>query len=258
MSEFEQLGWVTVGPENVDKEHICCAITDKKGETCVSSKKAWMKERFTDGLVFLRLNARGKAFIEYIPAENAWCPIEADGYLHINCFWVSGKFQGHGIAGQLLEKCIEDAKTKGKLGLTVIASEKKKPFLSDPGYLKRHGFLAADTASPYFVLYYLPFTENAPAPKFKECAKYGKVEEPGMVLYYTNQCPHTDKYAPFIGEVAKKRGAAFTLHKIETTKEAQNAPTPFPTYSFFYEGEFVTNEIFSEKKFLQFLESHGL
>ena len=29
--------------ENIEEEHICCAISDKKGETCVASKKAWLK-----------------------------------------------------------------------------------------------------------------------------------------------------------------------------------------------------------------------
>ncbi len=30
---------ISVDNENIDKEHICCAISDKKGETCISSKK---------------------------------------------------------------------------------------------------------------------------------------------------------------------------------------------------------------------------
>ncbi len=41
---------ITVNPDNIEREHICCAISDKKGETCVSSKKAWLKERFQDGV----------------------------------------------------------------------------------------------------------------------------------------------------------------------------------------------------------------
>ena len=32
----------------------------------------------------------GKCSIEYIPAENAWVPIEAGGDLCINCLWGSG------------------------------------------------------------------------------------------------------------------------------------------------------------------------
>lgn len=248
---------IAVTAENIDRQHICCAIADKKGETCVSSKKEWLKERFGDGLVFQKLDARGKVFIEYIPAEKAWCPMDAPGYLHINCFWVSGQYKGKGYASRLLETCVEDAKARGCCGLTVVASEKKRPFLSDAAYLKQKGFLAADTAQPYFVLYYLPFTEAAPVPRFKDCAKHSKIEEPGMVLYYTNQCPHTDKYVPVIVKLAEKRGAKISVHKIETTAQAQSAPTPFTIYGFFYDGEYVTNEIFGPAKFEKFLNEHG-
>lgn len=247
--------FITINQENIDHEHICCAISEIKGETCVSSKKAWMKERFSDGLVFTKGNVRGKVFIEYIPAEKAWCPIDAEDYMHINCFWISGQYKGQGIANQLLEQCIQDAKEKGRSGLTIVASEKKRSYLPDAGYMKHKGFTIADTAAPFFVLYYLPFTKDAPVPKFKECAKDGKIEEKGMVLYYTNQCPHTDKYAPLIGDMAEKRGMNLKICKIESTEQAQNAPVPFTTYSFFYNGEFVTNEIFGEKKFEKFLDS---
>lgn len=248
---------ITVNEKNIESEHICCAISDKKGETCVSSKKEWMKKCFKDGLVFRKLNVRGKVFIEYIPAEKAWCPIKADGYMHINCFWVSGQYKGKGFANQLLEQCIQDAKDKGKCGLTIIASEKKRSYLPDPDYMKHKGFMKADTALPFFVLYYLPFNEKAPVPKIKECAKHGKIDENGMVLYYTNQCPHTSKYVKIISDMAKQHGTTIILHKIETVIEAQNAPAPFTTYSFFYNGEFIANEIFGEKKFEKFLLEHG-
>lgn len=248
---------IAVTADNLEREHICCAISDKKGETCVSSKKAWMRARFADGLMFRKLDARGKVFIEYIPAENAWCPIHAPGYMHINCFWVSGQYAGGGHANRLLAACIEDAKAKGCLGITALASEKKRPFLSDPGYLKHKGFRAADTAEPFFVLYYLPFEENAPVPSFRECAKQGKIEEEGMVLYYSNQCPHTDKYAPLIASLANARGAKITLRKLETAEQAQAAPAPFTTYSFFYKGRFVANEIFGPAKFEKFLDQQG-
>ena len=32
-------------------------------------------------------------------------------------------------------------------------------------------------------------------------------------------------------------------------EQAQNAPAPFTTYSLFYNGKFLTNEILSEKSF---------
>lgn len=249
--------YITVDEKNIEKEHICCCITDKKGEHCVSSKKAWMKENLPDGLVFLKADVRGKVFIEYMPAENAWYPIDAPGYMHINCFWISGQYKGKGYANELLNQCIEDAKAKGKCGITIIASEKKRSYLPDPDYMKYKGFSAADTASPYFVLYYLPFSDTAPVPKFKGCATSGKIEEKGMVLYYTNQCPHTSKYVPLIQDIARVHGTSVAVHKLETALQAQEAPSPFTTYSFYYDGEFIANEIFGEKKFEKFLLAHG-
>lgn len=159
--------YVKLTADNLEKEHICCAISNNK-DIQVSSKKAWLAERFDDGLVFLKSVERGKCFIEYIPAENAWCPIVADGYMHIDCFWVSGSFKGHGYANDLLNACIADAKSKGKLGLTVVSSPKKMPFLSDPKYLAYKGFKVADSAEPFFTLMYCrsatarPFRSSSP------------------------------------------------------------------------------------------------
>jgi len=42
--------------DNLDSEHICCAITDKKGESGVSSKKDWLRKRLSEGLVFDKLD----------------------------------------------------------------------------------------------------------------------------------------------------------------------------------------------------------
>ncbi|WP_232695786.1 N-acetyltransferase [Brevibacillus daliensis] len=243
--------------ENLQSEHICCAISDKKGECGVASKKAWLQERMSEGLVFKKLDVRGKVFIEYVPAEYAWCPVDAEGYMYINCFWVSGQYKGHGHAKQLLEECINDAKAKGRRGLVVLSSKKKKPFLSDAAFLSYKGFTVCDTAAPYFELMYLPFQESAEQPKFKEVAKHGKISEKGIVLYYSNQCPHTEKYVHLIKEIACERQLNFTLIKIETTKQAQESPTPWTTYGLYIEGEFITNEILSDKKFLKILEEKG-
>ncbi len=246
---------ITVDKSNIETEHICCAITDKKGETRVSLKKAWLKEAFEDGLVFKKLDVRGKVFIEYIPAENAWSPIEANGYMYINCFWVSGKYAKHGYGSQLLDECIVDAKQKGKAGLVVLSSKKKMPFLSDPKFLKAKGFKVADVANPYFELLYLPFDEDCLIPKFKSCAKQGVINDEGIVVYYTNQCPHAQMYVELVEQIAVERKVEFKQIKITSKEAAQNAPSPFTTYSFFNNKTFVTNEIFSEKKFVKYLDS---
>ena len=45
--------------DNIDQEHICCAISNNK-DVQVVSKKNWLKERLDEGLVFLKGNVRGK------------------------------------------------------------------------------------------------------------------------------------------------------------------------------------------------------
>ena len=59
---------VKLSHENIDREHICCAIANEK-DIQVVSKKNWLRERLDEGLVFLKGNVRGKCFIEYMPAE---------------------------------------------------------------------------------------------------------------------------------------------------------------------------------------------
>lgn len=148
--------YIQVTRENIEKEHICCAISNNK-DVQVSSKKAWLTNRFDDGLVFLKSTERGKCFIEYIPAENAWNPIDADGYMYIDCLWVSGSFKGHGYSNDLLSACISDSKEKGKKGLCILCASRKKPFLADPKFLKYKGFTVCDEADNGIQLWYLPF-----------------------------------------------------------------------------------------------------
>ena len=241
--------------DNLGKEHICCAISNNK-DIQVASKKAWLKERIKDGLVFLKSTERGKCFIEYIPAENAWCPIEANDYMHINCFWVSGSFKGHGYANDLLNACIADAKEQGKCGLTVISSPKKMPFLSDPKYLAYKGFKVADKANPNFTLMYLSFDENAPVPKFKEQAIKPHIDKQGFVVYYTHDCPFTAKYVPLVQQMAKDKGIPFESVLIDSKEKAQNAPMAWTNYAVFYNGQYISNEILNEKKFLELVESY--
>lgn len=245
---------ITVNSSNIEKEHVCCANSNIKGDTCLASRKAWMKDQFEEGLTFKKMDINGKVFIEYLPAENAWCPIKAPGYLFIKCFWVSGQYKGKGYANELLEECIKDAKKQGKQGLVILSSTVKKPFLSDPKYLKYKGFMVSDTAKPYFELLYLPFEASAPKPEFLDCCKEGRLLEEGFVLYYSDQCPYSEKYSQLIAEAAKEEGTEVKLIKYTNKYQAQAAASPFTTYSLFYQGNFITNEIQSVPKFLKLMK----
>ena len=247
--------YIRVTKENLEKEHICCAISNNK-DVQVSSKKAWLSDRFDDGLVFLKSVERGKCFIEYIPAEYAWNPIDAEGYMYIDCLWVSGSFKGHGYSNDLLASCIEDSKAKGKKGLCILCAAKKKPFLADPKFLKYKGFAVCDESDNGIQLWYLPFAADSEPPRFKECAKHPHVDEEGYVLYYTSQCPFNAKYVPIVERTANEHNIPFRAVHIESREEAQNAPTPVTTYALFFNGQYLTNEQMNDKRFLK-LNSRG-
>ena len=242
--------YIRVTKENLENEHICCAISNNR-DIQVSSKKAWLAERFEEGLVFLKSVERGKCFIEYIPAENAWNPIEADGYMFIDCLWVSGALKGHGYANDLLGACIRDSKEKGKKGLCILSSAKKKPFLADPRYLEHKGFAVCDEADNGIQLWVFPFSADAEKPRFRECAKHPRVEERGYVLYYTSQCPFNGKYVPIVERTAEENGIPFRAIHLESKADAQNAPTPVTSYALFYDGNYLTNEQMNEARFLK-------
>lgn len=245
--------------ENLESEHLCCAISNND-DIQVRSKKDWLRDRLDEGLVFLKGNVRGKCMIEYIPAEAAWAPIEADGYLYVDCLWVSGQFKGHGYSTLLMDACIADCRAQGKKGLVALSSQKKRGYLSDPKYMAHRGFVTADSAPPYFELLYLPLSDDAPKPRFRPHVQTIAPQEipRGFTIYYTSQCPFTAKYVPMLEAVAQQHGATFQAIHLTTREQAQNAPCPFTTFSLFEDGQFITHEILSEKKFEKFLTDRGL
>ena len=246
--------YIRLTRENLETEHICCAISNNN-DVQVSSKKAWLADRLAEGLVFLKSAERGKCFIEYIPAENAWIPLDAEGYLYIDCLWVSGSFKGHGYSNDLLGECIRDGKQQGRKGLCILSSAKKKPFLADPKYLKHKGFEVCDEADNGIQLWHLPLAKSTGKPQFKPCAKHPHVDEPGYVLYYTSQCPFNAKYVPVVERVARERGVKLKAIHLQSRTEAQNAPTPVTTYALFLDGEYLTNDQMNDTRFLKLLSA---
>lgn len=69
-------------------------------------------------------------------------------------------------------------------------------------------------------------------------------------MYYTAGCPYTAKYVPLIEECALQNKIQFKSILIDSCEKAKNAPVARTNYALFYNGEYVTNEILSEKKFL--------
>lgn len=245
----EDIEIINLTHENIDSEHICCAIgNDAINQKRANVKKAWLKERFDEGHTFKKFDIRGKVFIEYVPAEYAWFPIETPGYVFIQCLWASGRYKGKGFGSKLLEECEKDCKDKN--GLVAVTGRKKLPFTVDKRFYLKKGFEVCDTAPPYFEMLVKKFKDDAPDPKFSENAKRAEIPgKKGLTFFYTDMCPFNADYVDIMIETAAKYNIPTEKIKIESLEQAKNLPTPFGIFSVFYNGKFLSHEVMSEKKF---------
>ena len=238
--------YINITLDNLEQEHLCCAISDKKHQEGVTNKKSWLAERITEGHVFRKLNAKGKVFIEYAPLETAWVSIEGKNYMYIYCFWVSGSFKGKGHGKDLLQYCIEDAKNRGKAGVCILSSKKKKPFLSDPKFLKKYGFETVDSIEDYELL---ALSFDGTAPRFTDHAKKQKIDSDDLTIFYSTQCPYTNNCIEQVKGYCNESGIRLDLIEIDTCEKAKQMPAIFNNWALFKNGEFLTNHLLNEGYF---------
>lgn len=236
---------IQLNKDNIGKEHICCAISDKKCKESYALKKQWLTKEFDNGYKFYRIDARAKVFIEYCDAEKAWVPIDAPNYLFIGCMWVSGKYKGNGYAKALLQKAEEEVKERGKDGLVTIVGTKKFHFMNDTKWLLKQGFVEVEKLSFGFSLLVKKLNGQAENPKFNKTVETGECENTeGLTVYFTNRCPFSEYHVTnSLIEIVRNRNLNLKVIKLETMEEAQNAPTPATIFSLFYNGKFITTDI---------------
>lgn len=237
--------FINLTKENIDKEHICCAFSDKKCKEGYEAKKDWLRKEFDNGYIFRRIDERAKVFIEYGPAEKAWTPVNAPNYLNINCFWVSGQYKGKGYGKELLKYAIDDAVTQGKYGLVTITGTPKFHFMSDTKWLMKQGFEICDKLPSGFTLLVKKIKADAKTPEFRDSVLTGECpEKEGITVYYSNRCPFTEFHInQSLKETATKRNLPLKIIKLETMEQAQSSPTPATIFSLFHNGKFVTTDV---------------
>lgn len=235
--------YINLTIENIDNEHLCCAIGDKKHQQGVKNKKEWLKERIKEGHVFRKLDAQGKIFIEYAPLEKAWCPVQGKDFLYIYCLWVAGSFKGNGYAKELLEYVIADAKKRGKNGVCTISSKKKKPFIGEKKFFEHFGFKVVDSVEDYELM---SLNFNKETPRFSDSVKQMKIASKDLTIYYGPQCPYTNNSILEIEEYAKESGKKIDLIKIDTLEKAKAMPCIFQNWAVFKDGKFISNTLLNK------------
>ena len=244
--------YINLDLNNINDEHICCAIGDPKHQDGVDRKKEWIKSKLKDGHVFRKLNARGKIFIEYEPIETAWVPVNGKKYEYIYCLWVAGSFKGKGIGRELLEYAIKDAKDKKMSGICTIVTEKKKPFIGDKKFFLHFGFKVVDSIGDYELLA-LSFDENE-TPRFNDNARNMKIDNKDFTIYYSNECPYVEYEVRELSEYASRKNIKLNFIKIDSLEKAKNAPCVINNWANFYNGKFISNTILNANSFEKLLK----
>ncbi len=244
--------YINLTAENLDSEHLCCAIADKKHQRGVDVKKEWLRARISEGHVFRKLNEKGKVFIEYAPLEKAWVPVQGENYVYIYCLWVSGSFKKKGHGRALLEYCIADAKAQGKSGVCILSSMKKKPFLSDKKFMEAFSFKTVDTAPEDYVLLALSF--DGTVPRFADSVKKQSVVSKCLTIYYGLQCPYIPNCIEQIESYCKANDIPILLTAVDTLEKAKSVPCVFNNWAVFYCGRFETVHLLNEGYLKKLLE----
>ena len=244
--------YINLNLDNIDDEHICCAIGDPKHQDGVDKKKEWIKSKLKDGHVFRKLNVRGKTFIEYEPVETAWASINGKNYIYIYCLWVAGSFKGKGIGKELLEYTIKDAKESRKSGICTVVSKKKKPFIGDKKFFEHFGFKVVDTIDDYELMV-LKF-DDSEEPKFCDSARKMKLENDEFTIYYSNECPYVEYEVKELSDYARENKIKLKFIKVDSLEKVKNVPCVFNNWANFYKGKFISNTILNANSFKKLID----
>jgi GNAT superfamily N-acetyltransferase len=249
---------VTVTEANLAQHpQVICFINPKHPSYHI--KRDWLVKRFREGLVIKLLYPEGETkaqgYIEYVPGENAWRAVSAQGYLFIHCVWVySTAYKNKGIGSLMVQDCIKQAGEMNLNGVAVLAGG--SAFLAKSGLFKKNGFItAASDKSGYELMVYK--LKQAPLPSFnswqEELKKYN-----GLNIVYTNQCPWVAKFISELDDFFQGKGVSANVIELKTPQEAQHALSPYATFNLIHNGKLLADHYISFTRFNNILKKEKL
>lgn len=115
---------IDITPDNISQYGVC-GYKDLKKHTELRRKIAWFSEYYPKGMrmkVLISHKDGYQGMIEYLPGKYAHRPIDADGYLVIQCIFTGFKkeYKGRGYGSLLITECITDARKENLAGVAVV------------------------------------------------------------------------------------------------------------------------------------------
>ena len=244
-----------IGPGNLSDCGIGCLSNPK--HPGYQPKVEWLQGRFAEGLRFLLFrDERGKplAFLEYVPGEYAWRPVDAKGWLFVHCLWVYPKGQKvGGLGSRLIRACLEEARQAGATGVAAMVSD--GPWMvGKPLFLKNGFALIAEVDRFQLVICRL---KEGREPRFRDIsdnlAKYR-----GLHIVYSTQCPMLPKSVNDLSAMAVEYGLELKITMLDSAHEAQNAPSLYGVFSLLWNGRLLADHYVSKGRFKNILRKEIL
>ncbi len=247
-----QLSIVQVTPKNAKEETLFCVKYVKSNG--FKSKCDWLGKQHKKGLTIKILKGvDGKmiGYIEYVPAQYAWRPIDADDYMFIHCIYIySKKDRNKGFGAMLVNEAEQEAKEKGMSGVCVMTSN--GAWLANDNLFINNGFSKVDQKDR-FELLSKKWGNNIPDPKLIDwTAQQSKYK--GWHLLYADQCPWHEKSVEALLNTAMDYGIDLKIKKLETPKEAKNSPSGFGVFSLLHNGKLLEDHYLSATRFRNILK----
>lgn len=249
---MNQFKIIEVTPNNVQEETLFCVKDIKSsGFNC---KKSWFEKQYKKGLrlkILKGVDDKMIGFIEYVPASNAWRPIEAEEFMFVHCITVySKKDRSKGYGSLLINEVEKDAKRKGLGGVCVMSS--KGTWIANKSIFEDNGFIEADRRGR-FELLSKKWDTAIPDPKLIDWTKQ-QSKYKGWNLIYADQCPWHEKSVVALLNTAMDYDIDLKITKLETAQEAKNAPSGYGVFSLLHDGKLIEDHYLSATRFRNILK----
>ena len=223
-----------------------------QGTRDFQSKVEWLQRRFTEGLRFLLFRdgeGRPLGFLEYVPGENAWRPVDARGWLFVHCLWVYPRGQRvGGLGSRLIQACLEEARRQRAIGVAAIVSD--GPWMASKEVFLKNGFRQVGEADRFqLVIHRL---RDGPEPHFRDIS--GNIlNYRGLHLVYCAQCPMLPKSVTDLSDMAAEHGLELKVTVLKSALEAQNAPSYYGVFNLIWNGRLLSDHYVSKGRFSNLL-----
>ena len=125
------------------------------------------------------------------------------------------------------------------------------PWLAHRSLFEANGFNLTDTAAPDYQLLVRKFKARVPDPTFKggydeKVARFSR----GLTIIRSAQCPYIAKFTAEIVQTAEEDyHIKPKLIDLESSSDAQNAPTPYAVFAVIYKGRLLADHQISRTRF---------